>query len=155
MRFILLVLAALSTKVGNTQSTSTLMGARATGMGYASSTMADEWSLFNNIGGLGKVNQRNVAFAYEASPALPGANRMAASLLSPTKIGSWGLGVFRFGDEVYSEHVASFGFGNQIGNTSLGAKVNYIQYRAEGFGMSTAFSLDFGGITQLTKQISV
>ncbi len=131
------------------------MGARTAGMGYASATIADEWSLFNNIGGLSKLSQLTTAFAYEARPALLGANRLAASISSPTKIGSWGLGIFRFGDDVYSEHMVSLGFGNQIGNTSLGAKVNYTQYRAENFGVNSAMSVDFGGVTKITSQISI
>ncbi len=131
------------------------MGARAMGMGFSSSTSADEWSLFNNIGGLGKVNQVSTNFAYEIRPALPGANRLAASFLLPIKIGTIGMGLFRFGDDIYSEHMVSIGFGSSIGNTSLGAKVNYIQYRAESFGTNTATSIDFGGVTQITAQISV
>ena len=131
------------------------MGARAMGLGSSSATLADEWSLFNNVGGLGKVTQASANFAYEIQPALTGANRMAASVLTPTKIGTVGLGVFRFGDEVYNEHMVSVGFGSSVGNTSLGAKINYVQYRAENFGVNTAPSLDFGGITKISSQISV
>jgi hypothetical protein len=150
--FILLLLQA---KLLHAQSTSTEIGARAAAMGYTSSTLHDEWSLFNNVGGLGKIKQASTNVAYEIKPSLTGANRMAASFLAPAKFGSIGLGVFRFGDDIYNEHLVSFGYGNQIGNTSLGAKVNYIQYRAENFGTYNAFSLDFGGITQITNQISV
>jgi hypothetical protein len=131
------------------------MGGRSMGMGFTSSTTSDEWSLFNNIGGIGKINQTSANFAYEIRPALIGANRLAASVLSSTKIGALGLGIFRFGDDLYSEHVVSFGFGSSIGNTSLGVKANYIQYRAEGFGVNTAMSVEFGGISQITQQISV
>jgi hypothetical protein len=131
------------------------MGSRAAGLAFASSTLTDEWSLFNNVGGLAKAKQTNAAFAYEIKPALTGANRMAASLSVATKPGTLGLGVFKFGDEVYSEQLASIGFGNQIGNTALGAKINYIQYRAEGFGTSRAMSVDFGGVTTITKQITL
>lgn len=137
------------------QSASTLMGARAMGMGFSSSTSTDEWSLFNNVGGLGKVNQAGANFAYEIRPALIGANRLAASILTPIKIGTVGMGLFRFGDDVYSEHLVSLGFGSSVGNTSLGTKVNYIQYQAESFGTNTATSIDFGGVTQITSQISV
>ncbi|HLZ17172.1 MAG TPA: hypothetical protein VKQ08_09030, partial [Cyclobacteriaceae bacterium] len=97
----------------------------------------------------------DVAFAYEARPALAGANRMAASFSSPLKIGAIGLGIFRFGDDVYSEHMAVLGFAHAIGNTSLGARVNYVQYLAEGFGKNSAVSVDFGGITQITPQIFI
>jgi len=149
------LIVLLGVKIAHAQSASTLMGGRSGGMGNSSSVIADEWSIFNNIGGLGKISQPNSCFAYEAHPALVGANRMAASISTPTKIGVCGLGIFRFGDDVYSEHVVSMGFGNQIGNTSLGLKANYIQYRAEGFGTTNAVSLDFGGITQITRQISI
>jgi len=137
------------------QSTSTLMGARAAGMGYASSTTTDEWSLFNNVGGIGKTNSANVGFAYENRSALTGANRMAAVVALPTKIGAIGLGVFKFGDDVYNEHLVSLAYGNTIGITSLGIKANYIQYHSQDFAMNRAVSFDLGGITQLTPQISV
>jgi hypothetical protein len=150
-----LILVFLSAKIANAQSSSTLMGARAAGMGYASSTLSDEWSLYSNVGGLANVNKPNVAFAYEVQPALAGANRIAASVMTPAKIGTLSVGFFKFGDDLYSEQLASIGFGNRIGNTALGAKLNYVQYRAEGFGTSTALSVDFGGITALTKTISL
>lgn len=155
MKRAIFIFLACCAKLLNAQSTSTLMGARAAGLGYTSAVLDDEWSLFNNVGGLGKVKQQNANFAYEARPALVASNRMAASFLANTKIGTLGGGIFRFGDDVYSEHLVSLGYGNQIGNTSLGAKVNYIQYRAENFGTHTAFSLDFGGITSITKEITV
>jgi hypothetical protein len=137
------------------QSVSTLIGARQAGMGNASSNSTDEWSLFANIGGIGKISQKSVAFAYEANPSLIGANRMAAVFNTNLTWGGLSLGAFRFGDALYSEQLLSIGFGNQIGITSLGGKVNYIQYRAEGFGAQSTFSIDFGGITQLTKLVSI
>jgi hypothetical protein len=155
MKFIYLMLFISATDLVFAQSTSTQMGARSFGMGNASSVIADEWSLFNNIGGIGKINQANAGFAYEIRPALTGANRLAATITAPTKIASLGLGVFRFGDDLYNEHIVSLGVGNTIGNTSLGTKLNYIQYRAESFGTTTASSIDVGGITQLTPQISL
>ena len=149
------VLTVLIAQTVNAQSTTTLMGGRAAGLGYATAVTEDEWSLFNNVGGLSHVNQLNASFAYEARPALIGANRMAASISTPSKIGTVGVGIFRFGDEVYGEHQVCFGVGNQIGNTSLGAKVNYTQYRIESFGNISALSFDFGGITKITSQLSI
>jgi hypothetical protein len=124
-------------------------------MGYASSTNADAWSVFNNVAGLAKVHQFASSFAYEIQPTLADANRMAFSITAPSSVGSFGLGIFRFGNEVYSEHLMSFAAANQIGNTSLGVRLNYVQYRAESFGSTNAFSLDFGGITQITQRLSV
>lgn len=131
------------------------MGARAAGAGYAAATFSDGWCMFNNAGGLGKVKQSGAHFAYEVSPALAGANRVAASYLSALKWGTWGMGLFRFGDAVYSEHLVSAGYGHEVQNTSLGARVNYMQYRAESTGTLTAVSVDVGGITQISKQVVV
>lgn len=125
------------------------------GMGNANSAITDEWTLFNNIGGLGRVKQATAIFGYEARPALIGANRLGAGFIMPFKFGTLGIGAHRFGDDLYNEHLVSAGFGNQFGNTSLGIRVNYIQYRADFFGSHDAITLDFGGITQITDQLYV
>ncbi len=131
------------------------MGARATGLAQASSTLNDEWSLFNNIGGLAKVSRLSAAFAYEVRPSLPGANRMAAGLNIPFTFGTAGLGFFRFGDDLYSEQIITAGFSNQFGIASLGLKANYIQYRSQSFGVKSAVSINFGGIAEITPKISI
>ncbi|MCX8492528.1 MAG: hypothetical protein ORN54_15835, partial [Cyclobacteriaceae bacterium] len=82
-------------------------------------------------------------------------NRMATVYHLPLQWASVGLGAFRFGDATYSEQIVSVGIGNQFGITSLGIKLNYIQYRAQGFGVQNTVSIDFGGITQLTEQTSI
>ena len=131
------------------------MGGRSAGLAYASSTLHDEWSLFNNVGGLAKVNQPSASFAYEARVGLIGANRMAAVIAAPVKMGVAAFGLFRFGDDLYNEQVITLGYSNQFGMAFLGLKVNYIQYHAEGFGTHHAVSLNFGGLAQLTPQITV
>lgn len=137
------------------QSVSTLMGARVAGMGYASSVLGDETALFNNPGAIAKVPTPSTYFAYEVNSALTSANRTSAGFSMPTRFGVGGLGLFRFGDNFYSEQMISVGFSNKLGIASLGAKINYIQYRSEGFGTKSAVAMDFGGLVQITPQISV
>lgn len=137
------------------QSVSTLIGARSSGMGYTSTCLQDEWSLFNNVGGLSGIKSPLVAAAYDAKPQLQAANRAAVVGNMPTKVGVAALGIFRFGDDLYSEQKISVGFGNKFGLASLGASVNYIQYSATGFGTKGVVTLNFGGIAELTKQISI
>jgi hypothetical protein len=131
------------------------MGARATGLGYASFCLRDEWSLFNNIAGLATVDQISTSFTYTLQPGLPSFNRMAAVVAIPVnKEGVAGAGVFRFGDDLYNEHILSAGFANTFGLASLGAKINYIQYAAEGFGTKGFVTLSLGGIAELTPKLS-
>jgi hypothetical protein len=155
MRVFGLAIYILAANAANAQSVSTLMGGRQLAMANSSSTLADEWSLFNNVAGLFKQKQLCGIFAYEATPSLPGANRVAASFIVPTNWATAGIGFFKFGDALYNEQIVSAGAAHQVGITSLGIKVNYTQYRAEGFGTQAAISIDFGGITALTKQISI
>lgn len=156
MRFsILSVLLLLLAETAVAQNTSTTMGARSASLGNSSAMLSDEWSLLNNIGGLAKVNETITAFSFEAKPALPGSSRMAATYSTPLKLGALGVGVFKFGDNVYSEQVLTAGYSNQFGIASLGMKLNYIQYRAEGFGTKSAISVSIGGITEITHQLSI
>ncbi|HCM77219.1 MAG TPA: hypothetical protein DIS90_12610 [Cytophagales bacterium] len=131
------------------------MGSRSAALAYASSTLSDDWAIFNNIAGMAKINTASSNFAYSINPSLPGADRAAASLLAPVKIGTFGIGVFRFGDELYSEQVLSAGYANQFGLAALGMKVNYVQYRAEGVGTHSAVSLHLGGIATLSPKVMV
>lgn len=131
------------------------MGARANGMGYASSTLFDAWGVFNNVAGLAKLDQPSAVFGYDHRPLLPGANRTAAAVSWPLKFGVLGGGVFRFGDDVYSESLLTAGISNQFGLAALGLKLNYLQYRTEGFGTKGVLTLNFGGIAELTPKLAI
>lgn len=131
------------------------MGSRSASLGYASSTLSDGWALFNNMAGLSKNKITSSSFSYALNPSLPGADRIAASLLVPLPLGVMGAGVFRFGDALYNEQIISTGYANQFGLASLGIKLNYVQYRAEGFATRSALSINFGGIAELTPKFSV
>lgn len=131
------------------------MSARVMGMGNAWSCLADEWSLLNNVAGLSQIPGANASFSQYAIPSFKPFNRMAATLSAPIRVGALGLAFFRFGDELYNEQLFTIGYANKFGLASLGAKVNYIQYHAEGFGTSGAFTVSFGGIAEITPRFSV
>ena len=131
------------------------MGARAQALGYTTSCLEDEWSVFNNIAGLAKVEKSAASFTYSSYPGMKSFNRMAVTVALPSKFGTAGVGAFKFGDDLYSEQILTAGFSNTFGLASLGASLNYIQYNAEGFGRKGVVSLNFGGIARLTKQFSI
>lgn len=142
-------------KITKPQSVSTLMGARSASLGNSSATLSDPWSLFNNAAGLASSNSITTAFAYSLNPSLPGADRTAAIISIPFHPGAMGIGLFHFGDELYNEQIISGGYAHQLGLAALGFKANYVQYRAEGFGTQSAFSLHLGGIATITPKFLV
>lgn len=133
----------------------TTMGARSQGMGNAAVALADEWSVWNNPGGLTGTKNMTGGIAFHRSPALPGADRLTALAVSPFSFGSLGLGIFRFGDDLYSESLASLAYGHQMGLASLGLRADLIQYRAEGFATSTSWGVAFGGIAELSQNVAL
>jgi hypothetical protein len=137
------------------QSTSTLIGGRSSGLAYTSSCLEDEWGLFNNIAGIAKVKNLSVAVAYDMYPAFKSFDRMAAVVVLPSKLLSTAVGIYRFGDDLYNEQVASLGFANTFGIASLGIKANYVQYFIEGFGARHLLTISFGGIARLTPHLFV
>jgi hypothetical protein len=131
------------------------MGARAQGLAYATSCLSDEWAVLNNPAGLAEVERTSTAISCQSYPKLSSFNRIALVGCFPASFGSIGMAVFRFGDDLYNEGIISIGYANRFGSTSLGAKINYIQYRAEEFGSTGIVTVSFGGITNLTSNLMV
>lgn len=155
MHILVPILVLGSVLYSKAQSVSTRLGGRAAAMGYASFSAADASAFFNNVGALAHIAQSTVHFCYEAATQIPGANRTGVALSLATPVGTAAIGIFRFGDPLYNEQILSVAFGNRIGITSLGSKINYVQYQADGFGTRSAVTIDLGGLTQITKQVSV
>ncbi|UII23537.1 hypothetical protein [Fulvivirga ligni] len=130
-------------------------GARSTGMGYTSSTMADEWSLLNNPAGLSELKNMSVIGGFENRYGVEGLNTIAAGINKPLTTGSIGISVLKFGDDLYHEQQLSASYANTFGITSLGIRVNYNQYHLEGYGNKNLLSIDFGGITTLSEQFII
>lgn len=153
--FALLLLLLTCLTFTNAQSVSTQIGARGNGIGYATATLFDSWGSFNNPAGAAKLKTISAGFTYDLHPTPTGSNRTAAVISAPVTIGVITAGAYRFGDDLYNEHVISAGFASKFGLAALGAQVNYIQYSAEGFGTKGVASISLGGIAELTPQLSI
>ena len=129
------------------------IGARSASMGHASSTLEDHWAVFNNPGALGGLEETSAFAAFENRFGIAGLNSMAAGFVTSLSLGSAGLSVFRFGDQLYNEQMVSVVYGNMFGISSLGARVNYLQYSVEGFGTKGVITIDFGGTATLTENL--
>jgi hypothetical protein len=155
IRIKILILPFLAPLISAGQSSSTLIGARSNGLAYASACVADEWSLFNNVAGIAEAKGASANFTYDVNPNFSAFNRMAAVLTVPSKFVMSAVGVYRFGDDLYNEHLISLGVANTFGIASLGVKANYIQYYADGAGAKGFLTISAGGIARLTPHFSI
>ncbi|WP_114752183.1 PorV/PorQ family protein [Pleomorphovibrio marinus] len=128
-------------------------GARSLGMGNASVTLGDAWSVFNNIGGLGLV-ENNQAFAgFDHRLGLQELTTLSAGLAFSSQEGNIGIGISNYGGELFNQQNLGVGYARQLGLASLGLKVNYFQTNIEGFGRSAAPILELGGVAELGPQL--
>lgn len=129
-------------------------GARSKGLGNSNSTLTDEWSIFNNPGGISGVKSGVVFFGYDRVQSIEGFDKVAAGVIQPFKFGNVGLGFFKFGDELYSEQSVSLDYGNKVGFVSLGFRANYYQMHIDQYGTAGTLSFDIGGIVELIPKVN-
>lgn len=128
-------------------------GARTWGLGNSAVTLADSWSLFNNPAGLSGVKYLHVMAAYDNRYGLTGMQSMSTGLIYPSAYGNFGFNIQRFGDDLYNEHLLGIAYSHKVSRVQLGAKVNYVQIHLDNLGSKGTFSMDFGGIAEITPQL--
>lgn len=129
------------------------IGAKAAGTGYAYTAVSDEWSIFYNPAGIDGLVSSNALFSVENKFNIEGLNSIGAAFVTNLPLGSFGASVFRFGDNIFREQHLSIAYGNSFGITSLGLRINYLQFSAESTETRSNLTFDFGGITSLNEQV--
>ncbi|WP_424963749.1 hypothetical protein [Ekhidna sp.] len=129
------------------------LGGRSAGMAGASLTLGDEYSLFNNIGGLGRVEDHSAFAAYQNRYGVSEFQVVGAGAVYSTGIGNAGVGFYKFGDDLYSEQRLHLAFGNKIQMVSLGVGLDLLQYNVSTVGTNRAMAIQFGGVAEITPQL--
>lgn len=143
------------TTVVRGQSVQPRLGAQAAAMGWSNVALRGDWSGFSNPAAFTQESGTRFGTAKEVTSHLPGANRLGAFANFGFAKSSFYVNALSFGDNVYGEQTLGVAAAHQIGITQLGLRTNWVQYRAEGFGVQRAISFDFGGLIQLGPQVSV
>lgn len=128
-------------------------GAQAYAMAGASTTLSGPWSMLQNPGGISACEGAAAFFSYQNIWGLEGFGRASSGVVLPFGFGNLGAGLSRFGDALYNEQTMSMAFANKVGFVRLGARLNYLQVRAEGFGRKGILTGDFGGIVELLPHV--
>ncbi|WP_425392267.1 hypothetical protein [Ekhidna sp.] len=147
----LTLLFAYSSIFGQTSSFN--LGGRSAGMAGASLTLGDEFSLFNNIGGLGRYDKHAAFAAYQNRYGVKEFQVIGAGAVYAGGIGNAGVGFFKFGDDLYSEQRIHLAFGNKIQMVSLGVGIDLLQYNIATVGTNRSLAIQFGGIAEISSQL--
>ncbi len=130
-------------------------GAKSEGMGNASVTINDAWSLYNNVGGIARIENAAILVSYKNRFGIKELSTISAGGIVPLDFGVVGLSITHFGSSIFSQNNIGLAYGNEFGNTSLGIKINYLNYTIEGYGSKGTFILEVGGITEIIPQLWV
>lgn len=124
-------------------------GARSMGMANAHVTLEDGWSVFNNIGALGRLSSSQAFFSYDHRLGIQELTTLAAGAAVVSDLGVVGLSLSHYGSTLFNQQNVGLGFSNTLGIASFGFKVNYFQTNIEGFGRNGSPVLEFGGVAVL------
>jgi hypothetical protein len=133
------------------------IGGRSAGLGNASSTLSDCWSVHNNQAGLGGIMNPVAGIYYENRFLVQELSLKAASFVLPTKSGTFGISFNSFGYVNYNEMKAGLAYGRKFGKVfSAGVQLDYLRtHIAENYGNEDAFTFEVGIRTELTKQLTL
>lgn len=129
-------------------------GARANGLGNASVALQDPFSIFNNVGALGKNTSSTVLLSYHHRYQMQELRSITAAYLHNVGDINFGCSVFQFGDQLFNENKIGLAYGHKINFISLGVQINRVQYNIESFGSTSAYVLELGGLITISPQLN-
>ncbi|MEQ8904637.1 hypothetical protein [Ekhidna sp.] len=153
MKLLTFLFALLLCFTVNAQTGTFNLGARNAAMAGASLTFGDEYSLFNNIGSLGRVENHAAFASYQNRYGVSQFQVVGAGAIYAAPFGSSGIGFYKFGDDLYSEQRVHLAFGNKFQMVSLGVGVDLLQYNISTIGTNRALAIQFGGVAEINTQL--
>lgn len=130
------------------------VGPKALGMGGVSVMNVDHWSVLNNPAGFATANDISGFVSYRTIFDFAPFNTVSAGAVIPSGFGNLGVGVFRFGDDLFNSQMFSFSASRKIGIMALGIKASYLQLNIDSFGSKGVFVADIGGVADLTPELT-
>jgi len=129
------------------------LGARSSGLAGASVTLSDEYSLHNNVGGIGRLSTHAIFAGYQSRYGISEFQVISGGGLWHHKIGNAGIGYQKFGDDLFNRQQLTLAVGNRFQMVSLGVGIDWIQYQVESIGTRQVLAIQFGGVVELTPQL--
>lgn len=130
-------------------------GARSQGMGNLKVNLPDSWSVFNNIGSLDRISNTQIAIAVDQRYGLQELSTLDLAFALKSKVGSFGIGVSRFGGKLFNQQLLGIGYSQKLGIASFGLKADWFQTHFQDFGHSNSLIFSLGGVADLGPKIQI
>lgn len=128
-------------------------GARAIGSGQIHVHFPSIWSFYNNIGALDRIEKSGVVAGYDHRFNLPELSSLHLGAAIKKPVGTFGLGISRFGGDLFNQQALGIGFSNTLGITSFGLKADWLQTQIHDFGTAGSLVISLGGVAELSPSL--
>lgn len=128
-----------------------------TGMGNASVSLYNFWSLFNNQAGLSEINRPEIGVGYDYNYQIWQTGVSALGFVMPTKSGNFALMASRYGYSGYGEQNTGISYSRKLGQMfSAAVSFNYLFFtQADVTGYNGSFFLQTGLISTPAKNLQI
>lgn len=111
-------------------------GSRSAGMGNASVTLTDGWSVYHNQAGLARLEKPWIGFHHENRFIIPEYGLQSIGAAIPGKYGTFGIQISYFGYSQYNESIIGLAYAKALGEkVSLGVRLDYFNmFIADNYG---------------------
>jgi len=155
MRFLLAILTLLLPLYCFCQQPVPVAGARAEALAGAPATLTDAYAVFNNAAGLATIPDTTVFFDKRLAFGLAPLQNLYAGIAMPLKAFTLGVGLQRFGGQLYNQQQITISAAKKLGLAALGINISRRQYHLEGFGNESCFVVSVGGIATLSPTLKI
>lgn len=156
LRFVLVLTIAFAIAPNALFSQHLPTGPEAAGLGFASVSRSGRVGIWDNPAGLIGLRNQQILCGYENRYGLSnGLNVIQAGFVQPVGASTGAISIYRFGDDLYSQHKLSLSMGHQIGQFRGGFRLNQHQFSMEGADTRYSTALDFGVIASLSEEFAV
>lgn len=115
----------------------------------------DQWTIFNNVGGISNTRDLTALFSIYRRFNINELSTLHIALVYPKGASAVGVTLQRFGDHLFSQNQLGIALGHNLGKTSLGIKANYLRTNTSFFGHKNSIVIELGGMTDLTPSITI
>ncbi len=123
------------------------IGARSAGMGRASVSLTDFWSIQNNPAGMALAERMAAGVYYENRFLMPELAMKSAALIVPSRFGVLGVSFNQFGYSNFNENKLGLAYARSFGpGLRIGLQLDYL---------STRFGGGYEGMDNLTFELGV
>jgi hypothetical protein len=131
------------------------LGAETQAMGGAASSIFTNFAFFNNPAGLAEIKSFSLHASFFNSFSISGLNTSGFNVNIPTKRVNLGLGIQKFGDDLYGENLIGILLAKQKDKVSIGLKASYYQTNISDYLSRNTMFLEFGIIVKPVKKINI